>query len=121
MLKHCDDGSFSGNPSWGNSEEFAILSTHISLMILFFVINGVKVHHKICHHKANKEDKEEAIRGKIGLPMILLHGFGALVFSWGRIMKPMAWLIGSKVLAFDRPAFGLISRTRSLELVMTSH
>ncbi|PKU85431.1 uncharacterized protein LOC110102181 isoform X2 [Dendrobium catenatum] len=77
---------------------------------LFFEINGVRIHHKICHHEANEDDKEEAFRGKVGLPTILLHGFGASVFSWGRIMKPLACLIGSKVLAFDRPAFGLTSR-----------
>nr|XP_027110554.1 uncharacterized protein LOC113730218 isoform X1 [Coffea arabica] len=42
--------------------------------------------------------------------MILLHGFGASVFSWNRVMKPLAQVTGSKVLAFDRPAFGLTSR-----------
>ncbi|XP_022939613.1 uncharacterized protein LOC111445455 isoform X1 [Cucurbita moschata] len=47
---------------------------------------------------------------KIGLPMILLHGFGASVFSWNWVMKPLADITGSKVLAFDRPAFGLTSR-----------
>ncbi|KAA0039371.1 hypothetical protein IC582_020592 [Cucumis melo] len=47
---------------------------------------------------------------KIGLPMILLHGFGASVFSWNLVMKPLADITGSKVLAFDRPAFGLTSR-----------
>lgn len=47
---------------------------------------------------------------KIGLPIILLHGFGASVFSWNWVMKPLADITGSKVLAFDRPAFGLTSR-----------
>lgn len=44
--------------------------------------------------------------------MVLLHGFGASVFSWEKVMKPLAGLTGSKVLAFDRPAFGLTSRVR---------
>ncbi|XP_022134489.1 uncharacterized protein LOC111006720 isoform X2 [Momordica charantia] len=51
---------------------------------------------------------------KIGLPMILLHGFGASVFSWNWVMKPLADITGSKVLAFDRPAFGLTSRVNYL-------
>lgn len=42
--------------------------------------------------------------------MILLHGFGASIYSWNRVMKPLAQVTGSKVLAFDRPAFGLTSR-----------
>ncbi|KAJ6952280.1 hypothetical protein NC653_041431 [Populus alba x Populus x berolinensis] len=42
--------------------------------------------------------------------MILLHGFGASVYSWSRVMKPLAEVTGSKVIAFDRPALGLTSR-----------
>ncbi|XP_020114027.1 uncharacterized protein LOC109728115 [Ananas comosus] len=73
----------------------------------FYEFNGVKIHHKVCHNGAKEE---EADAGKIGLPLILLHGFGASVFSWDRVMKPLARVVGSKVLAFDRPAFGLTSR-----------
>uniref|UniRef100_B9N1Q4 AB hydrolase-1 domain-containing protein n=1 Tax=Populus trichocarpa TaxID=3694 RepID=B9N1Q4_POPTR len=40
----------------------------------------------------------------------MLHGFGASVYSWSRVMKPLAEVTGSKVIAFDRPAFGLTSR-----------
>ncbi|XP_020580761.1 uncharacterized protein LOC110024909 [Phalaenopsis equestris] len=82
---------------------------------LFSELNGVRIHHKICHLDADEEEKEGAFRGKFGLPMILLHGFGASVFSWAKIMKPLARLIGSKVLAFDRPAFGLTSRTSNIK------
>jgi hypothetical protein len=32
------------------------------------------------------------------------------LFSWERVLKPLAAVIGSKTLAFDRPAFGLTSR-----------
>ncbi|XP_010999505.1 PREDICTED: uncharacterized protein LOC105107318 [Populus euphratica] len=43
--------------------------------------------------------------------MILLLGFGASVYSWSRVMKPLAEVTGSKVIiAFHRPAFGLTSR-----------
>ncbi|CAA0836658.1 alpha/beta-Hydrolases superfamily protein [Striga hermonthica] len=69
----------------------------------FCEFNGVHLHHKIC-----EADSDSAKR--IGFPMILLHGFGASTFSWNRAMKPLARVLGSKVLAFDRPAFGLTSR-----------
>ncbi|MCO5559217.1 hypothetical protein L7F22_012812 [Adiantum nelumboides] len=44
------------------------------------------------------------------IPAILLHGFGASLFSWERILKPLAKVLQSCVIAFDRPAFGLTSR-----------
>ncbi|CAA6661894.1 unnamed protein product [Spirodela intermedia] len=71
----------------------------------FCEFNGIQIHHKVCHHG-------EEQTGQPWLPMILLHGFGASVFSWAGVMKPLASLIGSSVLAFDRPAFGLTSRPR---------
>jgi pimeloyl-ACP methyl ester carboxylesterase len=53
----------------------------------------------------------DAVRNsQIGLPVLLLHGFGASVFSWSRVMRPLARMVRAKVLAFDRPAFGLTSR-----------
>lgn len=39
---------------------------------------------------------------------ILLHGFGASTFSWREVMAPFAEL--GRVIAYDRPAFGLTSR-----------
>ncbi|KAJ6831683.1 uncharacterized protein M6B38_347930 [Iris pallida] len=74
---------------------------------LFFDLEGVKVHHKVYHH-----DEEEEGTASTGLPVILLHGFGASLFSWRRVMQPLARAVRSKVLAFDRPAFGLTSRER---------
>ena len=50
------------------------------------------------------------INGVSGLLILLLHGFGASVFSWSRVMRPVARIVRAKVLAFDRPAFGLTSR-----------
>jgi pimeloyl-ACP methyl ester carboxylesterase len=40
--------------------------------------------------------------------LILLHGFGASLFSWREIMAPLAEL--GTVIAYDRPAFGLTER-----------
>lgn len=71
----------------------------------FCEFNGVDLHHRICHC----EEIDEKVGVKI--PVVLLHGFGASVFSWDRIMRPLARMVKSKVLAFDRPAFGLTSRT----------
>ncbi|KAJ4780056.1 2-hydroxy-6-oxononadienedioate/2-hydroxy-6-oxononatrienedioate hydrolase 2 [Rhynchospora pubera] len=80
---------------------------------LFCEFNGVHIHHKIGHHHEQSEvETSEKDMRKVGLPMVLLHGFGASGFSWEKVMKPLANLTGSKVLAFDRPAFGLTSRVK---------
>uniref|UniRef100_A0A7N0UEU3 AB hydrolase-1 domain-containing protein n=2 Tax=Kalanchoe fedtschenkoi TaxID=63787 RepID=A0A7N0UEU3_KALFE len=84
----------------------------------FCEFEGVHIHHKVYHAEPQECSSFDDLgtsrlgerSGKIGIPMVLLHGFGASVFSWSRVMKPLAELIGSKVLSFDRPAFGLTSR-----------
>ncbi|GER46582.1 alpha/beta-Hydrolases superfamily protein [Striga asiatica] len=86
----------------------------------FCEFNGVHLHHKICEADSSAPDTlieastpqspDSAKRIGFRFPMILLHGFGASTFSWNRAMKPLARVTGSKVLAFDRPAFGLTSR-----------
>lgn len=79
----------------------------------FCEFKGVQIHHKIYEPESQEADKSQNLSQpikKIGLPMILLHGFGASLFSWNRVMKALADITGSKVLAFDRPAFGLTSR-----------
>ncbi|BAT78974.1 hypothetical protein VIGAN_02174700 [Vigna angularis var. angularis] len=81
----------------------------------FCEFNGVHIHHKICEAESQPQSMLQSHTvshqiKKLGYPMILLHGFGASVFSWKPVMKPLAEVAGSKVLAFDRPAFGLTSR-----------
>lgn len=85
----------------------------------FCEFRGVQIHHKVydAESQANNSSQSHTLTQvahnnswKLRLPMILLHGFGASVYSWSRAMKPLAELTGSKVLAFDRPAFGLTSR-----------
>ncbi|XP_042475114.1 uncharacterized protein LOC122057168 [Macadamia integrifolia] len=84
----------------------------------FLEFKGVQIHHKICEAPDPTEHslQEQATsqlnyqNKRIAFPIILLHGFAASVFSWERVMKPLASLTRSKVLAFDRPAFGLTSR-----------
>jgi len=81
----------------------------------FCEFQGVHIHHKVLDPHTLSDDVSNTSphaqeTPKTKFPMILLHGFGASVFSWNRVMKPLARLVSSKVLAFDRPAFGLTSR-----------
>lgn len=81
----------------------------------FCEFQGVSIHHKVFDPQSLSDAvtssvDDTQVTPKIEFPMILLHGFGASVFSWNRVMKPLARLVRSKVLAFDRPAFGLTSR-----------
>lgn len=87
----------------------------------FCEFQGVEIHHKLYDAESHSSDNSLSSQDdagnqiqtpslKLRLPMILLHGFGASAFSWNKVIKPLAHLTGSKVLAFDRPAFGLTSR-----------
>ena len=60
----------------------------------FIEINGLAVHYKQL--------------GQGQPTFILLHGFGASLFSWREVMAPLADM--GTVVAFDRPAFGLTAR-----------
>ncbi len=60
----------------------------------FIEIGGVNVHYKQA--------------GSGGMPIILLHGFGASLFSWHAVMEPLSKY--GTVVAYDRPAFGLTER-----------
>jgi len=63
----------------------------------FVEVNGLSVHYKTT--------------GAGEPSLILLHGFGASVFSWREVMDPLGRL--GTVVAFDRPAFGLTERPLS--------
>ncbi len=60
----------------------------------FIQVNGLDVHYKQ--------------RGSGERVLILLHGFGAGVFSWREVMEPFGKT--GTVIAYDRPAFGLTAR-----------
>ncbi len=60
----------------------------------FIQIEGISYHYK------------EAGAGQTAL--VLLHGFGASVYSWREVMQPLSAY--GQVIAYDRPAFGLTSR-----------
>lgn len=63
---------------------------------LFITVNNLNIHYK----QAGDPDA--------GLTFILLHGFGASLFSWQELMPKLAEY--GQVVAFDRPAFGLTER-----------
>lgn len=46
--------------------------------------------------------------GAGGVPLVLLHGFGASTFSWREVLAPLGQ--SRLVIAFDRPGFGLSQR-----------
>jgi pimeloyl-ACP methyl ester carboxylesterase len=60
----------------------------------FIKINGLRIHVKTMGQ---------------GQPVfVLLHGFGASLYSWHEVMEPFSRL--GTVIAYDRPAFGLTER-----------
>jgi pimeloyl-ACP methyl ester carboxylesterase len=65
----------------------------------FIDINGLQMRYKIA---GQGEPTAE------NLALVLLHGFGASVFSWREVMEPLSQI--GTVIAFDRPAFGLTER-----------
>jgi pimeloyl-ACP methyl ester carboxylesterase len=60
----------------------------------FIEVNGINVHYKTY--------------GQGEPTFILLHGFGASLFSWREVTAPLAEF--GTVIAYDRPAFGLTER-----------
>ena len=60
----------------------------------FVQVNGLDVHYK-------EEGSGEPV-------LILMHGFGASLFSWHAVMEPLA--ASGRVIAYDRPGFGLTQR-----------
>ena len=60
----------------------------------FIKVNGINVHYKTY--------------GQGDPVFVLLHGFGASLFSWHEVTAPLAEM--GTVIAYDRPAFGLTER-----------
>ncbi len=65
----------------------------------FVEVNGVNVHYKTW--------------GQGEPTFILLHGFGASIFSWREVTEPLTQF--GTVIAYDRPAFGLTERPMEWE------
>ena len=68
----------------------------------FIEVNGLKVHYK------------ELGQGQPGEPaLVLLHGFASSTYTWREVMAALAQ--NRRVVAFDRPAFGLTERPMEWE------
>lgn len=71
----------------------------------FMVVGGVKLHYK---------DVGGTSPGTTGYAassaLVLIHGFGAGVFAWRRVGPALAAAHGVRVVALDRPGFGLSGR-----------
>lgn len=83
----------------------------------FTVFQGLRMHYKVKKPFAELTDDDFEVLGEDGTlmlnsPAVLLHGFGASLFSWRKVLSPLAHLLGSNAVAFDRPAFGLTSRIK---------
>jgi pimeloyl-ACP methyl ester carboxylesterase len=65
----------------------------------FIEVNGIHVHYKTW--------------GQGEPTFILLHGFGASIFSWREVTEPLSQY--GTVIAYDRPAFGLTERPMEWE------
>ena len=65
----------------------------------FIEVNGLRVHYKI--------------HGQGEPFFILLHGFGASLFSWHEVTTPLSEF--GTVISYDRPAFGLTERPMEWE------
>ncbi len=63
---------------------------------MFAEVGGLLVHYRL--------------QGEEGSPLVLLHGFGASLFSWRGAIPVLS--INHTVMAFDRPGFGLTERPR---------
>lgn len=60
----------------------------------FFVVDGIEIHYKQF--------------GEEGRDLVLMHGLGASVYSWQRVMEDLTEF--RTVTVYDRPAFGLTER-----------
>lgn len=65
----------------------------------FVELNGLTIHYKILGREFAREKC-----------IVLLHGFGGGAFSWRHVMEKLASKTRCRVLAIDRPGFGLSSK-----------
>lgn len=76
----------------------------------FVQLDGIKVHYKEVLPPVGMMHGHG--QGGSSVAVVLVHGFGGGVFAWRHVMEPLAMQCQCRVVAFDRPAFGLTSRPR---------
>ncbi|KAJ9523876.1 hypothetical protein QJQ45_020064 [Haematococcus lacustris] len=81
----------------------------------FVEVDGIKVHYK------EAWPPEVPMPGAERTAVVLIHGFGGGVFAWRHVMGELAAQSHCRVLAFDRPGFGLTSRPLCSAATRNSH
>mmetsp|Transcript_18106 Transcript_18106/g.38963 ORF Transcript_18106/g.38963 Transcript_18106/m.38963 type:complete len:770 (+) Transcript_18106:366-2675(+) len=82
----------------------------------FVEVCGVKVHYKevipstLSYGGAASSATSSSRIPPESVGIVLVHGFGGGVFAWRHVMEPLSMQCQCRVIAFDRPAFGLTSR-----------
>ncbi|KXZ55263.1 hypothetical protein GPECTOR_3g400 [Gonium pectorale] len=79
---------------------------------------GLKIHYKEVTPQAVVSAASVATPGgpdAASTGIVLVHGFGGGVFAWRHVMEALAMQCHCRVIAFDRPAFGLTSRPKATE------
>ncbi|KAA8492662.1 hypothetical protein FVE85_8169 [Porphyridium purpureum] len=78
------------------------------------VNSGIQLHCKVLQPRAaDLPHHEEASTPPLAL--VLLHGFGAWLFSWDLVQSRLSSMLGATTVSFDRPAFGLTPREQLLK------
>ncbi|KDD73100.1 hypothetical protein H632_c2538p0 [Helicosporidium sp. ATCC 50920] len=67
---------------------------------------GLTVHYAVCLPRATAVESPRA--GETAI--LLVHGFGGGAFAWRHVAQPLADATGLRVVALDRPGWGLTSR-----------
>ncbi|GFH20851.1 AB hydrolase-1 domain-containing protein [Haematococcus lacustris] len=81
----------------------------------FVEVDGIKVHYKEAWPSGLPTPGAERTA------VVLIHGFGGGVFAWRHVMGELAAQSHCRVLAFDRPGFGLTSRPLCSAATRNSH
>ncbi|GFR39649.1 hypothetical protein Agub_g115 [Astrephomene gubernaculifera] len=80
---------------------------------------GLKIHYKEVAPPATSSSAGSTALGgpdSASTGIVLVHGFGGGVFAWRHVMETLAMQCHCRVVAFDRPGFGLTSRPKANEL-----
>lgn len=80
----------------------------------FIELDGLSVHYK---EAFPFEDEQGSPTQDPSFAVLLIHGFGGGVFAWRNVMVPLAETCRCRVVAFDRPAFGLTARPKSDDMI----
>lgn len=86
-----------GSPSWGNNNTSPTLNGWPAIM-------------QQTHHSPSGGETQGNSSG-----VVFIHGFGGGVFSWRHVMGSVAREVGCRVVAFDRPGWGLTTRPQRSE------